>query len=309
MRRVSKNADRGCNCLIQSSPGSSRCLWDISTPFEFALSSFSSCAIIHLDITLAHQLRACMYNQSPGGLCFLDLRTVTTLGCLTPVGLQQIISDGSAPRQMGPCPMPTQHCLANSAQPLSSPSYSKKAQLIVSLLHATWLPFGFLDLTRHPAATYTFAILPILHLARQFLSQHPEIATSAIPPSTPGCVRKIIMAMMLHPSNSHLPLEEVEPLPWPLVVVDGVCKEVVGILVYGVTKAGAAIWLLCTPRRCNGCRSCPILCDIAWRHGAIRDRLDGEVVMCAVADTVGTWIIFTLGPSRSRLYAVQCTAV
>jgi hypothetical protein len=95
----------------------------------------------------------------------------------------------------------------------------------------------------------------------------------AIPPSTPGCVTKIIMAMMPHPFNSHLP-DVGTGLPWPFVVADGVCKGVVGILVYGVTKAGAAVWLHCAHHvdatDVASAKSCTMLHDamaqfaIAW---------------------------------------------
>jgi len=51
-----------------------------------------------------------MYGQLLGGLGLLDrldVPTFMTLSCSMPTGLQQIISNGSVPRQRGPCPIPT----------------------------------------------------------------------------------------------------------------------------------------------------------------------------------------------------------
>ena len=91
------------------------------------------------------------------------------------------------------------------------------------------------------------------------------------------------MAKMPHSLNSYLPLGLGVGTPfvvgdtplWPLVVVDGVCKEVVaGILVYGVTKAGNAVWLHCAHHvdatDVAAAKSCTMLHDamaqleIAW---------------------------------------------
>ena len=90
------------------------------------------------------------------------------------------------------------------------------------------------------------------------------------------------MAMMPHSLNSYLPVGlgvgtplVVETPLWPVVVVDGVCKVVVvGVLMYGVTKVGAAVWLHCAHHvdatDVAAAKSCTMLHDamaqleIAW---------------------------------------------